>query len=241
MNFGHRFFYPSFFVLLLPVAAVVLRMPLKGTLRRLIVIGLLGLALQGPSRAWSYISDYGYHLATTHVPIAKALSSVDAGPELHVATILDGGVIPYLSGATHLDGAGLCNPHIAHEGFDPKYILESRPDVIIHNSKSWESIIHPITPKLAEQPDFEHLYQRLPAVGRIRRPKNALERLFKRLDVIALWRPDPVVGGALLLYGRRDSPFLSRVTAALRQAASGSSVSPLTTHPTARDAHGTEQ
>ena len=78
-------------------------------------------------------------LERAHVAVGRLLR--DRYGERGLLAASDCGIIPYLSRMRTIDIWGLTDRRIAERGFDPKYVLAARPDVIILNSVRPDSLV----------------------------------------------------------------------------------------------------
>ena len=133
----HRFFLPVLAPMLATVAVLADRWEAAtgGAARRATAMVfalamLYGLAPLVPMV--TYANDEATGLARAHVQVGHLLRRTFTPDHLLAAS--DCGVIPYLSEMRALDIWGLTDRSIAEKGFDPGYVMQAGPDVIVLHS-----------------------------------------------------------------------------------------------------------
>jgi len=154
MNYLHRFYIPYFPVLLVLsvplvcwVTEKVLAFPVR-YLRPVLFILLAFLAFaagdMGKAQAKRTVRQWSY-MVNPHIFRASLGVKMGELPKGVVVANTEMGVIPYYSGLTCIDMAGLTDPYIAHHGLTMEYLVKRKVDVIIFNrevekvsAKEWE-------------------------------------------------------------------------------------------------------
>lgn len=140
MNYLHRFYMPYFPLLLLMTAPAVHLAAekvysLKSGVLQVVLILILFLAPllalnTGISSARFRVKSWGI-MVNPKVNRAKLGVLMSKLPQDTVVANTEMGVIPYFSGLTCLDMAGLTDPHTAHHGISMEYLEKRRTELIL--------------------------------------------------------------------------------------------------------------
>lgn len=132
MNYADRFWIQLFW----PIWFIHLFLANHAESRRWIVLSGLILLL-GTNRdlnEWRRLSHYGNELEKVHVEIGKALYPFrDKGYTLLTG---DAGALPYFSGWQSTEFIGVANPQLTHEGWQPDYLQDLKPDLVVLYSRT---------------------------------------------------------------------------------------------------------
>jgi len=131
MYFLHRYQIAFLPLLVLAVPAALQRLAVRGRTYAIgaVVLVLLWAAQQWPSVLAKYEAELHYY--HRHECVVQKLNDLPGRPMI---ALLDAGRIPYWSDLPAIDAWGLCDSHIAQEGFSPERVFNGPlgpPDVYI--------------------------------------------------------------------------------------------------------------